>query len=100
MGSQDDAAEPSQQLVFEQQSAGRPSPVRTRFAASPYFSWTISFTSGLMGISLFAAEDFFRPHSLVPGTTFGVEEAEKLLQCLRIGRVPEVGAFAPDAHQV
>src|SRR5579864_6641262 len=44
MGWQEDVAEPSQQLVFEQQSAGRPSPVRTRLAASPYFCWTMSLT--------------------------------------------------------
>ena len=31
---------------------------------------------------LFAAEDFFRLHSLVPCTTFGVKETEKVLRRL------------------
>jgi hypothetical protein len=38
MGSHDEEAAPSQQLVCEQQSAGNPAPERTRLAASPYFS--------------------------------------------------------------
>src|SRR5690349_1911083 len=49
---------------------------------------------------LFTAEDLFRLHSPVSGAAFGVEEAEKLLQGVRVGRIPEVRALAPDAHQV
>ena len=37
--------DPSQHDVSEQQSAGKPSPLATRRAASPYFSLTISFSS-------------------------------------------------------
>ena len=45
IGSHDALAEPAQHEVCEQQSAGSPSPLATRRAASPYFSFTISFSS-------------------------------------------------------
>src|SRR5690348_16968803 len=45
MGSQEAAAEPVQQPVREQQSAGAPSPDSTRRAAAPYFSRTVLVTS-------------------------------------------------------
>ena len=95
MGSHDEDAAPSQQLVFEQQSSGNPAPIRTRLAASPYLSRTISHV-----YLLFAAKDFFWLHSLITRATFGIEKAEELLKGLSVGRIPEIGGLTPDAHQV
>src|SRR5258708_28499990 len=48
IGSQEAAAEPSQQLVWLQQSAGSPVPSSTRRAAVPYFSFTKSRISMML----------------------------------------------------
>src|SRR4051794_36878738 len=45
IGSQEEAAEPVQQDVVEQQSDGIPSPDETRRATFPYFSFTSSLIS-------------------------------------------------------
>ena len=99
MGSHDEVAAPSQQPALEQQSAGSPAPVRARRG------FAVLLLDDFLNISahlrlLLAAEDFFRLDSLVPRATLGVQKTEKLLQSFRIGRIPEVGAFAPDTHQV
>src|SRR5690242_14298926 len=67
MGSQEEAAEPVQQPVREQQSAGAPSPDNTRRAAAPYFSRTVVVTSsagastvgGIVSVAARAASALF-----------------------------------------
>src|SRR5947199_10101078 len=72
-----------------------------RRAASPYFSLTISLTSIVFSLGLFAELDAcLRLNRLVAGAAFGIEEAEQLPQCVGIGRIPEIGAFPAHLHEV
>jgi hypothetical protein len=52
MGSHDGAAAPLQQPVFPQQSAGMPSPLSTRRAASPYFSRTTEVIRSAVSVDI------------------------------------------------
>src|SRR5438067_4874772 len=101
IGSHEASAEPSQQEVCAQQSAGSPLPSMTRRAASPYFSLTISFTSIALSLGSVAnLRDSLGLNRLVARAAFRIKEAQQLLQSFRIGGIPEVGAFAVHAHQV
>src|SRR6185437_1860295 len=47
-----------------------------------------------------AADNLLRLYSFVSRAAFGIEKPEQFLKGFRVSRIPEVSAFAPDAHQV
>src|ERR1035437_2470515 len=79
-----------------------PSPDVTRRAASPYFSWTISFTLCVLTgrPPLFAADDLLRLHFLFACAAFGIEKNQQFLKGFRIGRVPKECALAAHLDEV
>ena len=85
MGSHDEDAAPSQQLVFEQQIGWQSFP-----GTHAPRGFSVLVLNNFLKIRthlylLLAAKDFFRLHSFVPRTALGVQETEKLLQGSRIG---------------
>src|ERR1700722_13666692 len=76
-------------------------PDATRNAASPYFSFTTSLMLVVLILApLLAADDGLRLNSLVTRTALGVEKAQQILKCIRIGRIPEERPLTAHAHQV
>src|SRR3984957_20708111 len=78
-----------------------PCPDATRSAAWPYFSFTTSFTLvALILAPLLTAQDLLGFDGLVAGATFRIEEAQQVLQSIRVGRVPQERALTAHADQV
>src|SRR6266850_3768718 len=84
-----------QQAVAPQQEF--PS-LRTRSAASPYFSFTTSRIFVLMVPPLFAAKNFVRLDGLIARAAFRIQKAEKLLQALCVSGIPKKRSFTPDTN--